>query len=393
MQRLRAAALAVALASPGCAGGLPARGASPGVAEGRAYVYSDNSGLIVTTAALDVAQPLTPDLTAHARAVADRILLERAPLEVEHQAGNQATGHHDPDVVSSASAFAAGGEVARKWRFEGTAGLTLAGEVLELPSEVGASIRAGTEPDYGAVSAALSARTELFERNTVVSASLGAGRDTVSPVEPPPGQAALWPASHHRLTAGVTVSQVLSRRLVASGSVAGTLQRGTLENPYRRAIVRTSLFPEQVPDARDRLTASLGLSWYAGRGIALHLRHGIYVDSWGVFGWVPEVSAAKDFGGRVLVLGRYRRYRQLAADFYRARYEELAPILTGDARLGRLAEHLAGAELRWTFLGAPGERGGATAILGYELSFLRYEELPTDVIVAHVPSAGLSLAY
>jgi hypothetical protein len=95
----------------------------------------------------------------------------------------------------------------------------------------------------------------------------------------------------------------------------------------------------------------------------------------------------------VLVLGRYRRYRQLAADFYRARYEELAPILTGDARLGRLAEHLAGAELRWTFLGAPGERGGATAILGYELSFLRYEELPTDVIVAHVPSAGLSLAY
>lgn len=393
MRRAWAAAAAAVLGAIGCGAG--ARGAGPGVAEGRSYLYSDNSGLIVTTAALAVEQPLTRRLTATARGVADRILLERKPLEIEHQAGNQATGHHHADVVTSASAFAGGGEVSRKWRFEGTAGLTLSGDLseLELPSEVGATLRAGTEPDYGSVSAGISGKTELFERNTVLSASLGAGRDTVSPVEAPPGEAARWPASHQRLTAGITVSQVLSPRLVASGGVAGTLQRGTLENPYRRAIVRTSLFPERVPDARDRLTAALGLSWYPGAGFAVHLRQGFYADSWGVLAAVPEVGLARDFGDRLLLLGRYRFYRQLAADFYQARYEDLAPILTGDARLGRIREHVGGLEARWVFLGTPGEPGAVTAILGYELSILRYEDLPTDTIVAHIPGLGGSIAY
>lgn len=385
-----AAALAV-----GCAHGeAPGWRSRPGRVDARSWYYADNSGLRVSTTALSVAQPVSRALTAGAQGVIDRIEVEREPLEVEHQAGNQATGHHhDPDMVTSASAFAADGEVATKWRFEGTVDLSARGELLALPSEARASVRIGTEPDYDGVSGALSARTELFERNTTVTASLGYGHDTVSPVEAPPGQAALWPATHDRLTGGVAVSQVLSRSLVASGGVGVTLQRGALENPYRRAIVRTSLFPEQVPDARDRFTGFLGLSWSAGGGAALHLRSGLYVDSWGVVAAIPELALAKDLGGRALVLGRYRFYRQSAADFHRARYDALEPILTGDARLGAIRDHVAGLEARWIFLGAPGEAGAVTALAGYDVSFLTYEALETDAIVAHAPNLGISVLY
>ena len=87
---------------------------------------------------------------------------------------------------------------------------------------------------------------DLFQRNTTLSGFVGAGRDTMSPLTPPPGQESLWPASHARLNAGATLTQVLSRVLLASAGLGFTHQWGTLWSPYRRALVGTTLFPEAV---------------------------------------------------------------------------------------------------------------------------------------------------
>ena len=361
--------------------------------DARSYYYADNSGLTVITTGVSVEQPVSRDVTANLRGVADFIKVVRKPLAVEYQAGNQSTGHHDADVVTSASATAAGGEVAEKWRLEGIAGASARGEVLELPSAVHAAVRAGTEPDYDSISVNLGASTELFQRNTAISVFGGYGRDTVSPVEAPPGQAARWPASHDRIQGGFAVSQLLSPAVMISGGGGLTLQRGALENPYRRAIVRTSLFPEIVPDERDRFTAFASVSWYAGGGLAVHLRQGLYADSWGVLAAIPEIGLAEAVNRSLLVAGHYRFYTQAPAEFYQARYRDLQPILTGDARLGRILGHLLGIEARWTFLGERGGFGAMTALASYEVSFLTYERLDTDEIVAHVPSLGLSASY
>jgi hypothetical protein len=58
-----------------------------------------------------------------------------------------------------------------------------------------------------------------------------------------------------------------------------------------------------------------------------------------------------------------------------------------------IRDHVAGLEARWTFLGAPGEGGALTALASYEVSFLTYEALETDAIVAPAPSLGVSVLY
>jgi hypothetical protein len=362
--------------------------------DARSYYYTDNSGLTVGTVALDVEQPVSRRVTAGARGVIDRISVERVPLDVAHQAAHQATGHHHAaDMVTSASAFAAGGEVADKSRFEGIGSVAVKGDVMGAPSEVRASFRAGAEDDYDSFSGALSGRTELFDRNTTVMANVGYGRDIITPVEAPPGESALWPATHDRYIGRLTVSQLLSPSVIASGGIGVTFQKGTLENPYRRAIVRTSLFPESVPDERTRLTGFLGLSWAFRQGLAAHFRQGIYADTWGVVASIPEVSLGADIGDRVLVLGRYRFYRQTSADFYKVVYHDREALLSGDARLGQIHEHLLAVEARWTFLGERDSFGAATLLAGYEVSFLTYEQMSTDIVVAHVPTLGLSVTY
>ena len=185
----------------------------------------------------------------------------------------------------------------------------------------------------------------------------------------------------------------LSPRLVASAGAAFTHQGGTLANPYRRAIVRTSLFPEEVPDLRERFTGFVSLSAYLGRGFALHLRQGLYADSWGVVAFIPEVGLAGEIFQGALVTAHYRMYSQSAAWFYQARYHDIEDIMTGDARLGPLREHAAGADAAWTFIGERGGFGAVSIEIGYEASLLDYEELSTDRVVAHLATAALTLSY
>jgi hypothetical protein len=194
------------------------------------------------------------------------------------------------------------------------------------------------------------------------------------------------------VTGGVSVHQLVSRRLTVSGAAAATYQVGTLANPYRRANVRGTLFPEVAPGYRLRLTAALGGSFFIGGGTAVHLRQGFYGDSWGVLALVPEAAIAKEVGRTGVVSLRYRFYGQGPGSFYRPVYLELAPLLSGDARLGRLQEHLGALEVRWTPLGRLGWSRALTVTGTYELSVLGYLDLGS-VVRAQVFSLGVSWGY
>jgi hypothetical protein len=253
------------------------------------------------------------------------------------------------------------------------------------PAELRATARASDEPDYRSFSGALGATVELARRNLAISAFVGAGADDVLPVEAPPGQGDEWPADHRRVTAGASFSQLLSPSAMISAAVGATWQRGRLASPYRRALVRTSLFPEVHPEERDRATGYLGLSFALDAASALHLRYGLYRDSWGVVAIIPEVAVARELAGdRGLVSLRYRYYHQWAADFYQARYQEVEAILTGDHRLGPIVDHTAGVELRWRL------RERVTVDAVYEISICDYQDLATDLIVSHVAQLGVA---
>ena len=325
----------------------------------------------------------------------DRVSVSRKPLDPgDPGAGHDAGGHppHEPDAVTSASALARGGAVATKFRVEGLAGLS-ARLGRDTPWTVGGAVRASHEPDYAAASGVVGGNVELFERNLTVGGFAGFGGDRVDPVESPPGQDGDWPASHRRWQVGVSASQLLSTKISISGAAALTRQSGRLENPYRRALVRTSLFPEVVPDSRVRMTGFVAGSIYLGAGTALHLRQGAYRDDWGVRALVPEAAVAVELGQRGLGWVRYQFYEQWAADFYRARYAELAPLMTGDVRLGPIRAHAIALGARFRVSGRDGEPGAMVAELGYELSLTDYRLYGTDMIAAHVPQLGLVLLY
>jgi hypothetical protein len=385
------ASVLVACAPPGS--GLRAR---PGSAELRGYHYSDNSGLTVATLAANVEQPLSRNFTATLRGVADHIVVERTIVEVPPALlGNQSTGHLDtrPDVVTSASSAVVGGEGSDKWRFEATPGARWEGEVAGAPSTAAVQLRISHEPDYASKLVLARAATSLFEDNTTIGVFAGYGWDRVSPSLAPPGQEDEWPADHDRVIGGASVSQLLSPALMFSAGGSFTRQRGTLSNPYRRATVRTSLFPEVLPDARNRFTAFVGAAWYLGWHAALHARVGAYTDSWGVQSIIPELALTKQLGARWLLDVHYRYYKQSAADFYEPVYPDLEPILAGDMRLGRVHDHTFGSELQWQLIGERGGFGALLAVARVDVSLLRYEQLATDTIVGKVFSLGVLGSY
>lgn len=383
-----------------CAGGSSGiTAASPTAGEVRGYYYTDNSGIRVATTAASLDQPLPDRLTVFARVLADRISVQRTVLDPgDPGATAQLTGHehHEPDAVTSASATAGGGGVAEKWRYEGLVGLSVERSPSDVPLVIRGFARGSTERDYKSISGQLHAAAELFQRNTTVSAFIGAGHDWVQPVEAPPGEHDVWPATHWRSVFGVGLSQLLAPRLVVTFGATATFQRGVLSNPYRRALVKPdeakvgTLFPERLPRARDRYTGFAGLSWYVGRGLAVHLQQGAYFDSWSVEALIPEITVAQEIGRSGLAVARYRFYTQGAASFHDSHYHTLETrYLSGDPRLGGIRDHTAGAELRWNLLPSASSARLNFAV-GYEVSILRYHSLNTDRIVAHIPMIAIT---
>jgi hypothetical protein len=392
-QRTRRAALLLALACTPAAG-VRSR---PGSAELRTTHYSDNSGLGVLTLGGAVEQPLSEQLTATLRGVADHVVVDRTVVEVPPAiVANQATGHVDElsaDIVTSASSVVTGGPGSRKWRLEAVPGLRWDGDVQGAPTSAGASVRVSSESDYSSWLVLLRAGTSLFEDNTTLSAFAGFGADEVDPPRPPPGQADRYPASHSRVLGGASLSQLLSPIWLAALGVSATHQQGTLSNPYRRATVRTSLFPELLPTSRNRFTAFAASSVYLGWDAAAHARVGGYFDSWGVRSLIPELVLSKAIAERFLVELQYRYYRQSKARFYQPVYADLEELLAGDMRLGRIAEHAGGVELEWQLLGRRAGFGALRAVGRVELSRLRYTQLPTEPILGRILQLGLLGSY
>lgn len=394
-RRVLALALAHALAAGACAGpqGLRSR---PGSAEARGFFYGDNAGLSVITAGATVAQPVSRAVTVSAQGVVDHLkIVPPAPEMHSHSGGNQSTGHdvHGDDAITGASARITGGAVTEKTRVEGVVGASADSAVGDRPLSFGGQVRVSHEPDYQSYAALLRGKVELFQRNLTATMTLGFGHDVVSPTDAPPGQASLWPASHRRFNAGATLSQILSPSVILSGGLAFTHQFGVLASPYRRALVRTSLFPEIVPGTRSRGTAFAELSWYLGAGAVLRLRQGLYADTWAVLGFIPEASIVKELGERGLLTLRYRFYRQSAASFYEARYDDVLPVMSSDPRLGRVREHAPGVAIRVTALGRRGDFGSLTLDASYDLSALNYEDTQIATILGHVVSVGAQVSY
>lgn len=395
-----AAALAAALA--GSAGAQ----AGPPSVEGRAYSYSDDAGLYVSTVAGAWETPLGAAFTLRLGALADWItILAPSAAAGDAHAGHEGHAGHEEggeggveagaDAISGASArVLAGGGDSREIRAGGDIGLGWHGNLGDSPVTVSGTLRGSGESDYRSVSGILSGRLSLFQANTSLSAFAGFGRDGIDPSRPPPGQSDRWPAAQAKLSGGFGLSQSLTRNLAVSAGLSAAYQGGRLSSPYRNALVGASpatgtYFPESLPAARLRAVAFAGAAVYLGRGAALHLREGFYVDDWGVRAWIPEAALAKESGPWLATL-RHRFYAQTRADFYRPLYPDRTGLRTGDARLGRLYDQTGAFRLDYRLgtTASPLHVGGE-----YLFSRLEYPDLHPRTLYSHVFSLGVRKEY
>jgi hypothetical protein len=253
---------------------------------------------------------------------------------------------------------------------------------------MGAQVRYSGEPDFHSLQGTAVVRLQPGDRASSIAAFLGVGEDFILPLRTLPGDGERWPARALRVYAGASFSHVAHRRLIVGGGGSVLAQHGTLESPYRAVLVRTTSFPERLPDTRVRTTAFLQLAAYLGGRTALHLRQGAYADGWGVVGITPEAALAFELDRRARWLLRvtYRYTHQTPGTFFETRYEGDELWRSGDPRLGRIHAHTPGLSLRWTTTLPRGPRSTAAIGVAYDPTLLRYASLGIPWIQAHLGS-------
>ena len=239
------------------------------------------------------------------------------------------------------------------------------------------------ENDYRSDNFAVSARTDLGDRNT--SFELGYARafdrvcdvaGTFDPVEKPRLDSSQGCFSDdqtrstrelaiHTLRAGVT--QVWTPVFTTRISVLAQLLHGFQVNPYRAVRIGKTAAQEHAPSDRARyaLHAS-GRYWIAPLRAALGLEARVYRDTWGISSLSGELSYDQRLFGDVRLRLRLRYYAQGRAAFYSDDYM-LAPkgrYFTGDRELSAMRSALFGLAFRWQL--ATDESGH---LLGFLSSF------------------------
>lgn len=216
------------------------------------------------------------------------------------------------------------------------------------PVSIASSMRYSGESDFHSIMGTLSTHGEFFDRNTSISGYMGWGMDISDPSQPPPGESDSWPGQSERISMGFALGQLLNSRIQIGISYAISGYMGVLENPYRRAVVISTLFPEELPNLRVRQVAGFEIGAYMGAGIALFHRQGLTLDSWGSKGWLYESKLPIELGTKWLFTPGHRYFYQTKADFYKPLYTYKENWMTGDSRLGQLEGNEWSAELDYT---------------------------------------------
>jgi Protein of unknown function (DUF3570) len=290
----------------------------------------------------------------------------RAAWDADVVTGATPRVYGSPDAVSAATRFS---DVRNT--------LTAEAEGRFGPVALRAGYRYGTENDYRSHVILAGASVDLFQKNTTVAASWSHNFDSVCNLDdraaPPTLRQSLGVSDacftgHAGLTeeplaidaADLTLTQVVTARLLVRAAVSYEHLSGFQSNPYRRVRLAGGLeAQESHPLARDRGALALRARYAvppARAAIALDLRG--YRDSWGVMSYTIETAWDQLLSAKRLRLRlRTRYYQQSRASFYRDAgeadsYERAGPpgrYFTGDRELAPFADLLVGARLSFRF--------------------------------------------
>lgn len=211
--------------------------------------------------------------------------------------------------------------------------------------------RLSYEPDYLSHGLTLGLRSELANKNTILSLDLLGSSDTVGRSGDP-----RFSEPAQTVGARLSVAQVIDRNTIGELGVQSTFVDGFQSSPYRFVAIGdlgtcTSnapyCIPEHVPETRLRNALTARARRALGRWFSLGLEYRFYFDTWGMLSHAVQPDLAWRITDAQTLSLRYRYATQNEALFYEPRYYDLAMTkgyVTRDRKLSAMLENEVGAQ-------------------------------------------------
>lgn len=244
------------------------------------------------------------------------------------------------------------------------------------------------ENDYSSATGGLGVSTELFQRNTTLALGYGFTGSDVGRAHDPGFSKRL---DSHTLTA--TVTQVLSRSLIAQLTYFLASFTGFQSSPYRLARVASGVsMPENVPEDRLRQAVVGALNFAATTEHFLSFAYRFYGDDWGLMSHTVDLSWSWEVLPRFVVQLRDRIYLQGATDFYQYVYDQPRTYMTNDRELGAFAGDTVGLKASYTTDVGRTQRLALDMKLDFTYQrFSDFDALPTRLL--YMGEVGASLDF
>lgn len=220
------------------------------------------------------------------------------------------------------------------------------------PAAFGAIIRRSHEPDYDSLAVSLMARAEMNKRNTIAGIRLNFLEDEIRQTFRGRDNTPTTMDFNERLSGvgfGMTLTQLLSPTISASGEYEIYTLDGFTANAYRRVQVAGTPIPEKHPDQRRRHSLAGRLAiLFPAIAASLHVHIRLYQDDWKIRAAAPELRAYKSLGESAHLRFRYRYYQQSSAFFSQEsrEYQLSDPYFTADPKMTAFRSHLLGGQMK-----------------------------------------------
>jgi hypothetical protein len=187
-----------------------------------------------------------------------------------------------------------------------------------------------SESDYDAETWAIGISQDFFGDLTTIGIGFSVGNDTVNRnIKQPDGSTITDPdfedeAQHRRYS--FSISQILTKSLIATLAFETVTDEGYLNNPYRTVRYRDnspqgySYEQELYPRTRNSDAIALRAMYYLPYRAALKGEYRTYTDSWGIDADIAELKYVHPVGSWKFE-AKVRAYKQNQADFYSDLFE------------------------------------------------------------------------
>lgn len=267
------------------------------------------------------------------------------------------------DVELSASPY-------REERTEKSVGL----DYLHEKTSISTGYTRSSENDFDARSMRFDISQDFFGDMTTVALGYSRGWDTVGNAEDASFKEEV-DRQHYRLS----LTQIMTKSMIASFSWEAITDEGFLNNPYRSVrycmpdaanCSSFSLEPEHYPNTRTSNAAAIRARYFLPYRAAVYAEYKSFSDSWEIEANTYEIGYTHPIEGGWIVDIKYRRYDQTDAEFYQDLFprEQATSFRARDKELSKFGSETIGLGLSYEFrLGSLGfiDRGTINLQIDY----------------------------